>query len=173
MELPEKIESNIVAYLQAHFADVANSCPDYFTPDMIHPGESDTDKTTQIIQAACGEADQEDPPFSGNYWHPVQIELRTPLYVQTDDQKQSSDDAQSTSQRDKHSAIASLLSGAILIDDFPAQINAAAQAQQDAELKAFALIGFLDRKPLREQNDNYIMSGFSLRVYACSNAAAA
>lgn len=168
MELAEKIESNIVSYLQSILA-----WPAYFTTDLIHPGESDADKTTQVIQVVCGEAEVEEPAYSRNFWHTVQIELRTPPYLQTDDDKQSSEDAVKTAQLDKHKAVAAVLSDAIVITDLMDQINAAAQDQPDAELKAFAAIGFTDRRPLREQNDNYVMSGFALRLYACAYADAA
>lgn len=170
MELPEKIESNFVAYLQAFLAALNPAAPDYFTADLIHPGETDFDKTTQVLQVVCQSADNEDPSFSGNFWHPLQIELRTPLTLLTDAEKA---DPANVAQLDKHKAIAAILSDALLADDLIAQINAAAQSQADANLQAFAAIGFTDRKPIRDQNDAYIMSGFELRLYACSNAAAA
>jgi hypothetical protein len=166
MELPEKIESNLVSYLQSL------TFPAYFTPDLVHPGESDEDKTTQVIQAVCAESENEDPPYSGNFWFPVQIELRTPLFLQTDDEKASAD-PEFSAQIAKHKAVAAVLADAIDIDDLIAQINTTAQAQTDTDLKAFAAIAFTDRKPLREQNDKYIMSGWSLKFYANSNADAA
>lgn len=166
MELPEKIENILAAYLQT------GTYPDWFTDDLIHPGESDVDKTTQVIQAVCGTYGVEDPPYSGNLWFTVQIELRTPITLQTDDEKASADDTISTAQIDKHKAVATVLSNLIVITDLPAQLNTIANAQADVNLQAFAAIGFTDRQHLREQNDAYIMSGFNLRLYACSNAAA-
>lgn len=173
MELPEKIESNIVAYLQSL------AFPAYFTAALVHAGESDVDKTTQVIQVVCAEAESEEPAYSGNFWHPVAIELRTPLFLQTGSDTASQDPAIATAQIAKHKAVAAILSDAICIDDLMAQFNATAQAQvnpdatPNTDLRAFAAIGFTDRKPLREQSDDYIMSGFALKLYACSNAAAA
>lgn len=173
MELPEKIESNLVSYLQGL------TFPAYFTAALVHAGETDIDKATQVLQVVCAEAESEEPAYSGNFWHPVAIELRTALYLQTDRDKTSQDPAVATAQLTKHKAMAALLSDAICTTDLPAQINSIAQAQVNADttpntdLRAFALIGFTDRKPTREQNDNYIMSGFSLKLYACANAAAA
>lgn len=169
MELPQKIESIVVAYLQS-----LTTFPDYFTvATMIAPGESDVDKQTQVIQCVCEDADSEDPMYSGNYWHPLRIELRTPATLQTEDEKDSSDDSLSTAQLDKHKSVAAVLADAINITDLIAQLNTAAQAQTDDDLKAFAAIGFSDRKPLRQQTDGYYASGFTLRLYACSNAEAA
>ncbi len=164
MELPQKIEFNIADYLQSLI-----TWPDYFTADMVNTGESDEDKEVQIIQCVCENADSEDPAYSGNYWFPVRIELRTPATLQTDAEIA----ANLPTQLDKHEAVAAALSDAINITDLMAQLNATAQAQSDTDLKAFAAIGFTDRKPIREQTDDYYASGFTLRLYACSNAAAA
>lgn len=172
MELPEKIESILVAYLQGR------AYPTYFTSDLIHPGESDVDKTTQVIQAVCEKEAQEDPPYSGNFWYQVEIQLRTPLTIQTAADVASTDPAVATAQIAKHKAVAAVLSDAIVITDLPAQLNTVANAAVNADaspnvnLRAFACIGFTDRQPMRDQSNDYLMSGFSLRLYACSNAAA-
>jgi hypothetical protein len=169
MELPEKIEKNLVAYLQS-----LTTWPAYFDgATMIAPGESDADKRTQVIQCVCDDADSEDPAYSGNYWHPLKIELRTPATLLTDEETESSDASVSTSQLDKHKAVAAALSDAINITDLMDQLNATAQAQTDTELKAFAAIGFMDRKPMREQPGDFYASGFTLRRYSNSSASAA
>ncbi len=139
MEHPEKLETAIVAYLKTI------TWPDAFDEDLILPGESDDTKEGQCVIVNCGDAEEETPLMSGNKWHTVTIELRTP--------------SAESAQLDDHSAAAEVLESAILVDDLPDQFMATA-----ADLTVFGVRNII---PLREQTENYWMSGFSLRVYSC------
>src|SRR5579872_7406731 len=111
MELPQKIEAIGVAYLNTQ------AWPAYFSKALILPGEVDQDKTDQLIQVVCGESEIEDPPYSGNFWFPVEIQIRTPVTLQTPTDQASQDPAASTSQLAKHQAVADALHNAMVIDN--------------------------------------------------------
>jgi hypothetical protein len=161
MELPEKIEAALTAYLREAFADNVD-LPGYFDPvTQIQPGESDEDITSQLVRAICGDADQEMPQFSGNFFHPVTIELLTPVAEQTETQAASEDVAEFTKQLDKHQAIAAILTTAIMVDDLPDQLSG---LQDD-----FTCIQVLDRLPQRGQAEGLYASGFTFRIYAAGS----
>ncbi len=162
MELAIKLEAALVAYLRAQ------TFPDYFTPaDQIRPGESDEDITQQYLRCrADNQAESEYPLDTGNFWWPCEVELRTPVAVQTAAQAASGDTSESTSQLDKHQALAAVLEAAILVDDLPDQMNAASLALGAGY--ELTVIAVLDRRPAHDQSDLVYSSGWSFRVYCCS-----
>lgn len=158
MELQEKLETALTQYLREAFADHVD-LPGYFDPTMqIQPGESDADITSQLVRAVCGDADQEMPQFSGNFFFPITVELLTPAAEQTEAEAASSEASESTSQIDKHKALAAILETAIMVDDLPAQLTAL--------VDDFTCLQVLDRRPLRTQAEELYSSGFGFRVYA-------
>ena len=164
MELAAKLEAALVAHV------AAQTFPDYFTAaDQVRPGESDEDITRQYLRCrAAGQAESEYPLDSGNFWWQCEVELRTPVAEQTAAEASSADTAESTSQLAKHQAIAAILEDAILVDDLPAQLTAAAVALGTGyELTVF---GLQVRLPARDQSDDVYSSGWSFRVYCCPRA---
>jgi hypothetical protein len=164
MELATKLEAALVAYL------AAKTFPDYFTPaDQVRPSESDEDITQQYIRCrAANSAESEIPLDTGNFWWPCEVELRTPVAVQTATEAASADTAESTSQLAKHQALADVLENAILVDDLPAQLTAAAVILGVGY--ELTVLGILERLPARDQSDDTYSSGWSFRVYCCSRA---
>ncbi len=131
----------------------------YFDPaTQIQPGESDADITAQVIRCIAGDASQEYPQGSGNFRFPVVVELLTPIAAQTAAEAASDDVAQSTSQIDKHKAIAAILETAIMVNNLPALLTAA--------VDDFTCIGILDRLPQRGQAADLYVSGFTFLCYA-------
>jgi hypothetical protein len=164
MELSVKLEAALVAYLSS-----SASYPSYFVPaDQVKPGEADEDIDNQYIRArADNQAEREEPLDTGNFWWNSEVELRTPAAVQTGAEEVSDDLSQSTSQLDKHQAIAAILESAILVSDLADQLNAAALALGAGyELTVFAI---QDRTPSHSQDDVY-SSGWTFKVYCCSRA---
>ncbi len=168
MELPEKIEAALTAYLrsQVQAALDAETLPAYFDPDtQIQPGESAEDITGQLLRCICPDADSETPQFTGNFNFTPTVELVTPAAVQTVSEATSEDPAISASALDKHRAIAAILEWSIMVDNLPAQLNAAALALGEGyELTVF---GILDRRPQRSQAAGLYTSGHTFRLYAC------
>lgn len=152
MELTEKIETALVNYLSAQ------TWPAYFDLTMILPGEADELKTGQLIQIICEDATDEDPQFTGNFWHPVNLEIRSPMSVATDAETV----AEAQTQLAKHKEIAAVLETAIMVDDLPDQLSGFAVG--------FTCIGLVDRRPTRSQGEDFWSSGFDFRVYACSSS---
>ena len=168
MELPEKIEAALVSRLRAvvQAALDAETLPAYFDPDtQIQPGESDEDITAQLIRCVCPDADEEMPLDSGNFWFAPAVELLTPVADQTAAEEASANPTANTSALDKHRALAALLESAIMVDDLPAQLDAAALALGTGyELKIFRV---LNRQPQRAQTASLYQSGYTLRLSAC------
>jgi len=168
MELAEKIESALVAYLRAQIQAAldALTLPAYFDPaTQIQPSESDAEITSQLLRCICPDADEETPQFTGNFNFTPIVELVTPAELQTDADAASGDVTESTSQLDKHRALAALLETAIMVDDLPASLNAAALALGTGyEMTVF---GILDHKPQRSQDKGLYTSGYTFRLYAC------
>jgi len=158
MELAEKIEFALVAYLQT------KTYPDYFVAsDQVKPGESDEDLAAQYVRCWAAEnAEAETPQSTGNFWYQAEVEVRTPTRIQTDADLASSLSTDSTSQLDKHQAVAAVVEDAILIDDLPEVLTAAG-----TDFHVFAVH---DRQPTRAQNDEVYSSGILLRLYCCSLA---
>lgn len=163
MELPEKLESALVAYLKT--LTWPDSLKDSEGNLRIFPGESDADKDGQCVPCIAGDSEQEDPPFSGNQWFTPRLELRTP--AGTADSTQLAD----------HKAAAEVLKAGIQISDLKDRVltAAAALAVADApnfgDLVNFTIFGIPARQPIREQADTYFMSGYALRIYCASIAA--
>lgn len=165
MELAVKLEAAIVRYLQTL---APSPYPNYFDPaDQVRPGESDEDIDNQYIRArADQQAEREEPLDTGNFWWNCEIELRTPARLQTDADKASQTPSDATSQLAKHQALAGILETSVLVDDLPAQLNAAAVALGAGyELTIFAV---QDRTPGRSQDDDVYSSGWTFKVYCCS-----
>ncbi len=142
-EHAEKIESAFVAVL------AGQTWPADFDTDLILPGESDEDKTGQCVLCVADDADQEDPPNTGNKWNTVKIELRTPIKKKT----------ASVDELARHKAAAAVLETICLADDLATQLSAA--------VSDFTVFGVQERLPMREQTPNFWSTGYSLRVYSC------
>lgn len=143
MEHPQKIETAFVNVL------AAQAWPATFDTARILPGESDSQKTGQCVLCICEDSDQEDPPSTGDKWNTVRVELRTPAL-----RDQSATIA-------KHRSAAAVLENTVLDTTLKDLLTAA--------IADFTVIGILDRLPIRDQNDNYWMSGYTLRVLSCSS----
>lgn len=156
MELAEKIESALVAYLQTQ------TYPAYFDSSaQVKPGESDEDLAQQYVRCRVPEnAESESPQSTGNFWYQAEVEVRTPTQIQTD----ADNLAAVTTQLDRHQAVAAVVEDAILVDDLPAVLTAAG-----TDFHVFAV---QDRQPTRAQNDEVYSSGILLRLYCCSLALA-
>lgn len=171
MELPEKLEAALVKYLQGivQAALTATTLPAYFDPDtQIQPGESAEDITDQILRCVADDATQEYPPDTGNFWSPIMLELRTPAREQTETEAASEDVNESVAQLDKHKALAALLTSAVMVDNLPDLLNAAAVTL--GEGYELTVMRVLDRLPQRGQTSDIYMSGFTLRLYAAGSA---
>jgi hypothetical protein len=161
MELPEKAEAALVAYLQGFETDDAP--PKTWPPSMtageqvrIFPGENDQEKDGQCVLAIADDATEESPPFSGNEYIPVRVVLRTP--VKKLDPKEKADKVPEPPAT--HSAAAAVLEQALGGDPF---VLAAAITE---EVDDFCVMGgVLDRRPTRSQTDKYWESGFEFRLY--------
>ena len=151
MELTEKIETALVAYLKA------GTWPPWFNGNLILPAETDQEKIEQCIIIIAEDASEEDPEFSGNFWHPVQIELQTPMGLLT--ATQIADDA--IAPIDKHKVIADLLQSSLMVDNLPTLLN--------AQVSDFTCMAILDRKPTRGQTENMWASGLGFRLLACGS----
>ena len=170
MELPEKIETVLVTHLRAQVQAALDdqTLDAYFDPvTQIQPGESEADIEAQLLRCICGDADQEYPQGTGNFYHPILIELLTPIADQTEVQAASEDVAESTSQLDKHKEMAAILTTAIMVDNLPATLNAVALALGAGY--ELTVIGILSRQPQRGQAGNLYVSGFTFRLYACGS----
>lgn len=165
MELAAKLEAALVKYLQSL---APSPYPAYFDPaTQIKPGENDEDLEQQYLRCrAATEAEAEYPLDTGNFWWACEVELRTPSALQTEAEEASADPADSTSQKDKHGALATILEDALLVDNLAELLNTAALALGAGyELTVF---GVQERRPGRAQDDDVYSSGWSFRVYCCS-----
>jgi hypothetical protein len=158
MELAEKIETALVAYL------IGQTFPDYFTAaDQVVAGEADEDITTQYVRCRAAEqAESEYPLDTGNVWWECEVETRTPAALQTEAEVASAEPSESTSQLAKHQAVAAVIETALYVDDLPAQLSAA--------VVDFTVVGVQDRRPTRAQEDDTYSSGWLFRVYCFSSA---
>lgn len=166
MELAEKIETALVAYLKTKIAAAiaATTLPDYFDPDtQVRPGEDEEDITKQYVRArASGTAESEYPLETGNFFWEAEVETRTPAALQTTADEASATLETATSQLDKHKGVSGVVETAILVDDLPAQLTAAASD--------FTVFAVQDRRPARAQDDDTYSSGWTFRLYCCSKA---
>lgn len=166
MELAEKIENALVAYLKTKIAAAitATTLPDYFDPDtQVAPGEADEDITKQCVRCrAANTAESEYPLDTGNFLWDAEVETRTPTALQTAAEEASAELEESTSQLDKHKGVAGVVETAILVDDLATQLTAAASD--------FTVFAVQDRRPARAQDDETYSSGWTMRLYCCSKS---
>ncbi len=158
MELAAKLETALVAYLQS-----LATFPAYFSAaDQIRPGEDDEDKDAQYLRCRTADnCDAELPTFSGNFWWPCEVELRTPSADQTDE---------ANSQLEQHQEVAAVIEDAMLASDLVDQLNAAALALGTGyELTVMAI---REIAPARNQDDEVYSSGWTLKIYCCSSTLA-
>jgi hypothetical protein len=140
MEHPQRIESNVVAYLQG--------LSTFSSGLTIHAGETDEEKTSAtIIARVDGDMGDEEPPFSNNRWCDFVIELRTPV---TQDDPDTDWEAQ-------HESNAAALEDAVLTDAFESSISG-------STLYAYRAV---NRTAIREQNQDMWISGYRFRIYSC------
>jgi len=165
VELADKLEAAFVKYLQTLHP---SPFPAYFDKAaQIKPGENDEDLDNQYLRAVADvQAESEFPIGTGNFWWPMELEVRTPARLQTPAEEASADPAESTSQLDKHKAIATILENALLADTLPALVMAAAAVLGAAY--QFTIFGIQDLKPGRVQLDDVYSSSWTLRVYCCA-----
>jgi len=156
MELPEKIESALVAYLQAQITAALAPEVSFDPATQIHAGETDQDIDRQIIACVCDDAESEYPLGTGNFWFPININLITPVGLLTESE------VGAVTPLELHRSLAGLLADAIMRDDLVAQLTAAAAD--------FTCLGLLDRRPQRAQDNSLYLSGFTFRLYAASMA---
>jgi hypothetical protein len=140
----EKIESAFVAVL------AAQAWPAGFNTGLILSGESDTDKTGQCVICFTEDADQEEPPNTGNKWNTVTIELRTPVQKKTN----------TADQLGSHKASAVVLEQICLADNLKDLLSAA--------VPDFTVFGILDRLQARQQTPNFYSSAYTMRVYSAA-----
>lgn len=166
MDLAEKLEAALVSVF------AGQTYPDYFDPaNQVRPGEFDEDIDNQYLRCrAANQAEAETPLDSGNFWWACELEVRTPAAIQTDAEAASGNSAESNSQLTKHQTVSAVMEAGLLVDDLPAQLNAAAAALGAGyELRVFAI---QDRIPTRSVEDDVYSSGWTFRVYCCSTAIA-
>lgn len=176
-ELYQRIENAVAAYLIQYIGgDVAtlNGAPvplDWLWPISlqnadgsyrIFPGESDQLKSGQAILCIAEDSPEEMPLFTGNYYVPMEIWLRTPIKQLTPAEvKLNIPTALSF-----HEWAARNLSNALNQDPF-LQAGYVNESGEDFTIMG----GILDRKPIRQQVPNYYASGWSFRVYAMNRTA--
>ncbi len=170
MELHEKIETAIAAYLAAFVDGDPAQAASYWPASLknsagklrIFSGEADQTKDGQAIICISEDANQEEPQFTGNFHIPIQIWLRTPVRVLTADEIAK----KVPTALQNHSAAAGILSDFCNQDayDLVAQINAAGSD--------FTIMGgIMDLKPMRSEQPNFFGSGWSFRIYAMGQTA--
>ena len=153
MEHAELIETAGVNYL------AGLKWPAGFTKAQISPGQSATDIAAALISVSVeGDLGPEYPLFSGNRWADVKIELKTPVATQTPDQVA----AGAQTPLALHSLVAAALQDAVMDSNLPALLTAA--------VAGFTAFGVIDRCPIREQTENYWLSGWRFRLLSCPSA---
>ena len=176
-ELNEKIENAIAAYLKQYVdgdltivpagTDVPSSF--YWPPSLqyndksyrILTGESEMDKNGQAILVIAGDAEREHPQFTGNFFVPVEIWLRTPVKVLSPQEIAN----RVPDSLDFHKAAATVLEHAILQESF---LLASYFTQSGSDITFYTV---LDRQPQRQQVANFWASGWTFRVYVMGRTA--
>ena len=146
MEHPQSIEAAVVAYLSAitpspWSEDLTNDNGDL----RIFAGANNLDKDGTRIVVYCDGDLTEAPPFSGNRWADIVVELKTPVV----------DDGGASLAYYETNAAA--LKDAIMADDLVDQLNTAG---------GIYFYQIIERNPYREQDENSWTSGFRLRAYS-------
>lgn len=155
MELANKLESALVNYLKSDQIE----WPEWFDfESFIFPGESDEEKAEQCIVCAADDSDEEMPIGSGNFFHPVNIEVRTPANLLTPSEESSGE----VSAKDKHDALAAVVYAAMNWDNLPALLT--------AEEDDFTCFGVIDRRPTRQQEEDIFSSGITFRALCCPSS---
>lgn len=170
-EIYQKVEDSIVAYLQQYVdGDLTTLPPNSDVPSTfywpaslqkgdktyrIFTGESSEDKDGQAILCICEDAQKEEPQYTGNFFVPCQIWLRTPVKTLSATEIA----AQVPTSLDQHKAAATVLEHAILQDPFllAGYLNASG-----TDLTIYTV---MDRQPTRQDVPNYWGSGWTFRVY--------
>lgn len=162
MELQEKLESALVLYLKEFSTtDIPPvSWPDSINADKqvrIFAGEDNQEKDGQCIICIADDVQQEYPPFTSNYYVPITVWLRTPVRVLSP--KEITDRVPEPLAQ--HAAAAAILDAAINGDGFAlaAGINA-----NGTDLTVMG--GVLDRRPVRQEVENFWASGWEFKVLA-------
>lgn len=164
MELPEKIEEMLVAWLETR---PNGTFPATFPITSISAGETDETLDSTSIVCIAGDAEEEVPPNTGNKWFTARIEIRTPP---TSPESDNQADPLALHKELAH-AIETLLQVDNLISQFEAAAAAKALADADfADLANFQVFGLIDRHQLRAETENMWMSGMSFRIYCCGIA---
>lgn len=146
MEHPQAIEAAVVAYLGAitpspWAEDLTNDSGDL----RIYAGANHLDKDGTRIVCYCDGELTEQPPFSGNRFADVVVELKTPV--------QEDGGASLT----LHETNADALKDALMADDLQTQLNA---------VGGIYFYQIIERNTYREQDENAWTSGFRLRTYS-------
>jgi hypothetical protein len=167
VELAVKLEAALVKYLQSLDP---SPFPAWFTPALqIKPGENNEDLDRQYLRGRAGDnAEEEYPLDTGNFWWPCEVEVLTPSDELTEAEEASAEESESTPALEKHQTIAAILETAILVDDLPEKLTAAAASLGAGyELTVMAV---QSRQPVRSQDNDIYSSGWTVRVYCCSRA---
>lgn len=177
-EIDQRIENAIAAYLVQYVGGDVSTLPpgtnipaEWLWPSSlqdgenglrIFAGESDKDKNGQAILCIADDGVEEQPLFTGNYFIPFRVWLRTPISALTEDQISKN----IPTALQFHEWAARQLSNALNQDPF----LLAGYINQSGE--NFTIMGgILDRKPQRQQVPNFYASGWSFRVYAMNKTA--
>lgn len=176
-ELDQRLENAFAAYLKQYIGGDVSTLnggpipPDWQWPSSlqdgengyrIFPGESDQTKNGQAILCIAEDAPEEYPLYTGNYYVPMEIWIRTPIRNLT---------AQEVANKiptalSFHEWAARQLSNALNQDPF----LLAGYVNQSGD--NFTILGgILDRKPQRQQVPDYYASGWSFRVLAMNKIA--
>jgi hypothetical protein len=156
-EHAELIETSLVNYLTPltsgnPAASVWSASLQSGSSFRIFAGENNEDKDGScILVFVQDDLGPEDPPCSGNRWADVTIELRTSFNIPTETE---------ASPLVNHKLDAAALETAILADTLPDLLTASIDG-----FRCFGIDG--DRKPYRNQDENYWASGYKLRIYSC------
>jgi hypothetical protein len=148
MEHPQVIETAVASYLSANSsfpASLKNSSGTY----RIFAGQSDSTKDGQCIICSAGDL-TETPPFSVNYWADFSVELRTPITL---------DATTGTSELASHQAASTVLKDSIL--------DTALAATLSAQVAGLVVYMCVERTAIREESEDFHMSGYRFRVYFC------
>ena len=155
MEHAQLIETSAVNYLAG-----LNT---WTQPLLFLAGESNLDKAEARIVAYLPEGafGEEDPPTSGNRWCDLTFELRTPFSKLTAAQVA----AGAVDPLTQHQNNAAALAAAVLNVNLPDLLTAA--------VAGFTCFGLTERTPLRQQDAQFWMSGWKVRLLSCPSAIAA
>jgi hypothetical protein len=140
-QLTSKVEVALATYLASVVA-----FPNIYT------GESSGDKMMSEMICSCSDGDEE-PPFSGNFWTPFEVLVRSEF----------STDVDQVDPKIAHDALAENVYNAIAVSDLPALLNAAGGPIGSG----ITVMGF-DKFSLKsDPRDDVWESTISGRLYCC------